>query len=245
MESKIANPQSVKIAQRLRTLRESVGLNPEQLSRAIYEKSGVEIGRNSIINYEVGESYNTKTNKNLGMRSEYVIAFADFYGVSTDYILCLTDIPNIDTNMQAVHKFIGLSEQAIDFLRRSYKNNPMYMRSDVISFLLENERFQLLLDMIIGFGTSNGKKIPYDVVSNGVSPIVTDTDVFRAKAIDLFSSILLDSKGAFPKNEVEREFYKLCRYQYANGASLEQIKDFFEQNGLTFDSKLIGIGEEE
>lgn len=148
MESKIANPQSVKIAQRLRTLRESAGLNPEQLSRAIYEKSGVKIGRNSIINYEVGESYNTKTDKNLGMRSEYVIAFADFYGVSTDYILCLTDIPNIDTNMQAVHKFTGLSAGAISKLQDIYEKNRKTAFSDIISLLIEDSNAEYYLSII-------------------------------------------------------------------------------------------------
>lgn len=134
MEGKIATPQSVEIAKRLRSLRESVGLNPEQLSRAIYEKSGVKIGRNSIINYEVGESYNTKTDKNLGMRAEYVIALADFYGVSTDYLLGRT--PNKTTNpkLQEVSEYTGLSAAVAERLHNSV--NPE--RAQVLELLISN-----------------------------------------------------------------------------------------------------------
>lgn len=233
------------LAKRLKELREKKGLTLAALSKALMEQYGIQISKESLTNYEVTDSFHTKARKNEGMSVKYLRCLADFYSVSSDYLLGLTDIPNADPNTQTVHKFIGLSGEAIDFLRLSHRKNPIYLRNDAISFLLENERFQLLLDMIIGFGTSRGKKIPYDVVSNGVAPIVTDTDVFRSKAIDLFSSILLDSKGVFPENEVERGFYGFCCHQYENGVSLDSIKSLFEQHGLTFDQNLIGIGEEE
>lgn len=138
MESKIATPQSVEIAKRLRSLRESVGLNPEQLSRAIYEKSGVRIGRNSIINYEVGESYNTKTDKNLGMRSEYVIAFADFYGVSADYLLGLSNTPSRKEDVQSACKTTGLTETAINKVKN-------FQDKAALSAVLESQK---LFDLI-------------------------------------------------------------------------------------------------
>lgn len=233
------------LAKRLKELRENKGLTLAALSKTLMEQYGIQISKESLTNYEVTDSFHTKARKNEGMSVKYLRCLADFYGVSSDYLLGFTDIPNADPNTQTVHKFIGLSGDAIDFLRLSHRKNPIYLRNDAINFLLENERFQLLLDMIIGFGTSKGKKIPYDVASNGIAPIVTDTDVFRAKAIDLFSSILSDSKGVFPENEAERVFYGFCRHQYENGANLDEIKKFFEQHGLTFDRKLIGIGEEE
>lgn len=146
MEGKIATPQSVKIAQRLRSLRESVGLNTEQLSRAIYEKSGVKIGRNSIINYEVGESYNTKTDKNLGMRAEYVIALADFYGVSTDYLLGLSDVPSNNADIQAAGETTGLTVEAIQHLERMKNMTPEL--SAVLSVFLENFNLNYFLSLL-------------------------------------------------------------------------------------------------
>lgn len=139
MEGKIATPQSVEIAKRLRSLRESVGLNPEQLSRAIYEKSGVKIGRNSIINYEVGESYNTKTDKNLGMRAEYVIALADFYGVSTDYLLGRTpdDVKTPDMDKRAVCDYTGLSEKAVSRLAAYAKGERPVFPPNAAPHMLE------------------------------------------------------------------------------------------------------------
>ena len=46
-------------------------------------------------------------------KTENLIKIADFYGISVDYLLGRSDIPNLDTNMQAVHGFTGLSAEAI------------------------------------------------------------------------------------------------------------------------------------
>ena len=44
---------------------------------------------------------------------ENLCKIADFYGVSTDYLLGLTDVPSVDPQIQIAHKVTGLSEDAI------------------------------------------------------------------------------------------------------------------------------------
>ena len=49
---------------------------------------------------------------------ENLCKIADFYGVSTDYLLGLTDVPSVDPQIQIAHKVTGLSEDAIHQLSR-------------------------------------------------------------------------------------------------------------------------------
>ena len=55
---------------------------------------------------------------------ENLCKIADYYGVSTDYLLGRSDIPNTDENIQAVHKLVGLSAEAIKHLERIKNTNP-------------------------------------------------------------------------------------------------------------------------
>lgn len=163
---------------------------------------------------------------------------AQYYGVSSDYLLGLSKTPSIEENIQAVCETTGLSENAVELLKHECALNPLYMRMDAINFLLENKYFRLLLDMIIGVATSKGEESSFTVESNGFAPIITDTDIFHAKAIDLFGSVLSDSKEYFSGKEDLRAFYGLYYYAYKRGSSLDAIKEELEKQQATFDIKM-------
>lgn len=102
------------MAQRLRELRNKKGLSYETLRKSLMEKYGVDISVDSLKNYEVTTPHHKKAYKNLGMRVEYLQTLADFYGVSTDYILARTNDPAPTT---AAVDDLGLSPQVINWLR--------------------------------------------------------------------------------------------------------------------------------
>lgn len=104
------------MADRLRQLRESKKLSHEKLSKTLSEKYGIKISSDSLMNYEVSREEHTKKYKNLGMRVEYLYCFADFYGVSTDYLLGLVDNPVPDQRIQAVCQYTGLSPTTVELL---------------------------------------------------------------------------------------------------------------------------------
>lgn len=108
--------KSFVMAERLKKLREEKGLSHEKLSIALSDQYSVKISSDSLMNYEVADKNHTKAGKNQGMRVEYLRCLADYYKVSTDYILGIDDIksPNCDTRASA--KFTGLSEESISFL---------------------------------------------------------------------------------------------------------------------------------
>ncbi|MBP3479415.1 MAG: helix-turn-helix transcriptional regulator [Oscillospiraceae bacterium] len=81
------------IAKRLRALRNQKGLSYEALRTGLAEKCGITISVDSLKNYEVITPYTKRSSNNLGMGVKYLQALADFYGVSTDYLLGRTNAP--------------------------------------------------------------------------------------------------------------------------------------------------------
>lgn len=105
------------MAERLKRLREEKGLSHEKLSKALFDQYGVKISSDSLINYEVADADHTKAYKNQGMRVEYLRCLSDFYGVSSDFILGITDIRSADKGVQSIIKNTGLSERSAVVLR--------------------------------------------------------------------------------------------------------------------------------
>lgn len=110
------NNLSLTMGKRLKEEREKCGLSHEKLRAALLEKYGVEISKDSLINYEVSDENHTKKYKNNGMRVEYLRYFADFYGVSADWLLGLSEESTVDSDIRKVCQYTGLSSGTIEFL---------------------------------------------------------------------------------------------------------------------------------
>lgn len=134
---------SLILAQRLRTLRKSRGLTYVELSNALKETYGVKISKESLTNYEVSDAYHTKAGKNEGMSVKYLRCLADFYQVSTDYLLGVAEQPSRDVDMQAACEFTGLSNNAVSAIK-DFGDSALV----VFEYLLANPRFlSMLLDI--------------------------------------------------------------------------------------------------
>ncbi len=132
---------SLKMGKRLKELRENKGLSHEKLGAELYDRykdsnmtkpnskrkkrknqDNTEgeyerlISKDSLINYEVQSQDHTKAFTNNGMCVEYLRYLADYYNVSADYLIGLSDIPTSDETIQGIHKKTGLSEVATENL---------------------------------------------------------------------------------------------------------------------------------
>ncbi|NLW78761.1 MAG: helix-turn-helix transcriptional regulator [Ruminococcaceae bacterium] len=97
---------------RLRELRNNHPQQPSQ--QFLAEKLGV--AKPTVSLYEVGENVpDAKT----------IVKLAQFYGVSTDYILCQTDDPSVNTDTKTAVAVTGLSKAAVDVLRAFRKNDAL------------------------------------------------------------------------------------------------------------------------
>lgn len=129
------------MAERLKQLREERGLSHDKLSKALFDKYGVKISSDSLINYEVAFAEHTKAYKNQGMRVEYLRCLSDFYGVSSDYILGETKIRSMNPDISAAVKMTGLSEDTI----KTLSNNCSWGLNDesgIIDILVFDSKYR-------------------------------------------------------------------------------------------------------
>ena len=121
--------QSLKMAERLKQLRESRKLSHQKLSEAIEQRYGVKISKDSLINYEVTDEHHTKAYK-------YICCLANFFCVSTDYLLGTSDTRNIDTQ-EITALQLGLSEKAINNLQLINEVEPKIIT--LLNWIIETE----------------------------------------------------------------------------------------------------------
>lgn len=89
--------------------------------------------------FEMGIPYQT-FRKYLSNRAECSIGniskIADYYCVSTDYLLGRTDVKSTDTNIKQICEYTGLSEAAVNYLIKSKNENDKERR--MMSLMIEN-----------------------------------------------------------------------------------------------------------
>lgn len=79
---------------------------------------GTGLSRQAIAD-EIGCDVSMITKQYNGQRNitpEFLIAYARYFDVSTDYLLGLTDIRSADLNTQAICRYTGLDEKAVETL---------------------------------------------------------------------------------------------------------------------------------
>lgn len=76
---------------------------------------------------------------------ENLSKIADFYGVSTDYLLGRTDIKTANADKRTMCEYSGLTESALEYLH-SLLDNPDYLR--MINAILSDKTFQAVLPEI-------------------------------------------------------------------------------------------------
>lgn len=135
--------QSAKMGKRLKSLRENTLLDGKKMShvelkKKLKEKYGVEISRDSLMNYEVSDVNHSKFGTNLKMSAEYLNCLAYFYGVSTDYLLCRSDAKTADEDIQVACKTTGLSAEAIAALKFDSGKKKERDTFGVEDFLIKN-----------------------------------------------------------------------------------------------------------
>lgn len=130
--------QKIETAKRLKKLRNNYnngrGISHEKLAEELNERySDLEkskknnylgsakaevISSGVLKNYEITDFNHSKFNAGYGMNISYLTMLADFYGVTTDYLLGRTGVKSPDIDIQGIHEKTGLSEDAINQLTR-------------------------------------------------------------------------------------------------------------------------------
>lgn len=143
----------VKASEILRDLREHYdngkSLSHKKLSEALKSRYNVSISEQCLKDYERPAKYGTTENISkgkaiFGMRIEYFDMFADFYGVSADFILGRSNKKTPDVNAKAAMEYTGLSESAVGLLHDLASSRHSATDKDilhVINILLSDEHY--------------------------------------------------------------------------------------------------------
>lgn len=149
---------TVTLAKRLRSLRQDRGLTILGLKEALKEKYGIDISGESLTNYEVKDSTHTKYGKNEGMNVKYLRCLADFYNVSTDYLLGRSKVSTRNEEIQKVANYTRLSNRALLMLHSDMTEEQI----EVFNLLLDNGLFWFALK-----DTAELKRIYNEPVKDG------------------------------------------------------------------------------
>lgn len=114
------NEMSLTMGKRLKELRNEKGISHKTLQNTLIEQYGIDISEDSLKNYEVSKVPHSKAYKNNGMNAVYLRCLANFYGVSTDYLLGLSDVKSPNPNVTEVMKYTGLTEDNVNLLHADF-----------------------------------------------------------------------------------------------------------------------------
>ena len=139
--------------ERLEDLRKEKKMSFEQLSKQLAER-GVNISHTNLKNYEINDPIHPLYGRTRSMSIEYLVAFADFYDVSVEYLLGLSN-----SRKQEYHQIseqLGLCDGAIEELIRCKENSgseedpKMYAQQDtaILNDFLTSMEFEIVMEKI-------------------------------------------------------------------------------------------------
>lgn len=124
-----------KTKERLQDLRKERKWSYETLEKKLYER-GTPIDRNTLWAFEVDEKFHPKYQRTRKMRIEQLVALADVFDVSVEYLLGISDYRKRE--YQGIGKELNLTPSAIDCLKDLQKDrSAMY----ILNRLLVNDCF--------------------------------------------------------------------------------------------------------
>lgn len=164
---------------------------------------------------EMGIPYPTFAKYLSGMSecpAKNLIKIANYYGVSIDFLLGNTHIEATNPTIQAVGKYTGLSDKAIEMLK--YLNDRKNVRSyiDLLSCIISSSNFEYLLGLLEGYISPNGENISAQFSMSRADINYKDLCIFTAN--NALRSIL---------DEVSEEFLK--QYKTTD----ERLEEYYEE----------------
>ncbi len=137
-----------KVGEKIRKLREETGTSQQKIADLLG------VTRQSLSLYEKGERT---------INVEALGKLAEFFGVSADYLLGLSDVRSTEQDMRTACEVTGLSEKAIRNIQSTYCKMPQKERKATKEAVLKNDELEEIVKKeTIGFLLSEdetGKKI--------------------------------------------------------------------------------------
>ncbi|EXM39592.1 transcriptional regulator [Ruminococcus albus SY3] len=133
--------------------------------------------------------------------TEQIVKIADFFNVSADYLLNMTNIQTTDTDLQAVCKYTGLSENAVEKLHEFYTAEYGHRYVERINKSVEIESIENCPEF-------------NDYAMNFINHLITDDDFANIikRAVKLKEDIA-EMKATIPDDESNEQAQMLLTRQ--------------------------------
>lgn len=115
-----------------------------------------------------------------------LVRIADYFRVSTDYLLGRTETVSPDTSIAGCGKLTGLSDKSIEKLIELYRANWENWYTYLLNDIIEADEFQLFLESLMNYVTTSDE----EVKSISLDDSITNRDVYELKTNRLFHSIV-------------------------------------------------------
>lgn len=165
-------------AVKIRKLFEESGKTHNNLAEYIEECTGESVTRQAV-----GQWCNGNTCPNL----RTVPLIADYFGVSTDYLLTDTEIRTADTDMKAVCEYTGLSEGAVKRIQAELKDGPTpytaFDELNTFSPMLQSDEFWNLVALIEKYNEEAPAVCYLNFAADALSEIVASDFNFNDKCV--------------------------------------------------------------
>lgn len=160
------------------------------------------------INYNTFRKYITEQKDTTQCSISNLAKIANYYNVSTDYLLGRTDSKSIDNKVQATREVTGLSDDAIKKLSELHKENRRLSYSDILSIILEFGNIDYLLSLI-------GAKISYHATKRGLKDFdLVKNMIERTIHLDIDGLNLTAYKDNLIEAMLQSEFQNSLRMVY-------------------------------
>ena len=169
--------------------------NRFKLARTTYNQQGKESVKTVSSGTGISKSLIDDLESNVGKKRAVsyltVKKLAEHYGVTSDYLLGISDIPNNDTRLQAVNQVTGLSVNAI--IRLSDVKNSDPALSNIVSLLLEDKNCLYFLSLIQGLLDNRDSMVELDIAGKNMH--ILDKNLLAA----VLQTQLLENIGELAK----------------------------------------------
>lgn len=199
---------------RIISLREKSGKSQEEIS------ANLGITQQTLSRYEKGQRQASL---------DFVVRAAQYFNVSADYLLGLSDVKSLDKDIQIACEVTGLSENAINklsLLKENFlENNKVRAGNKGLNHLFESNHFisfaNQLFDVYLMYRDEEAD-IWDDICCTGISSSpISEIEKDVEKAIDLIS--LIGYKAVNKK-----QYFELC-LQNAYYSLKEAFKDWLDE----------------
>ena len=213
-----------------------------RLRALIGEKTQNEIAEKlNITRQSIGQWTNGNTTPDIAT----LCKLASYFNVSTDYLLCRTDVKSLDTNLQSVCDYTGLSEEAVKKLQTfSNKKNKISfpaLVSDIIesSFFFDDTELGIVERGILNFLKYLISEFSDDIENNSINEkfiSVFVQAVFKEMGVSIeFKMPDLEYSDSRTRTYLDSHFYALAHNKIQNLFKFIEYKEIANyQQFLTY-----------